>query len=186
MSSRSTSRAETTRRTRVISDEEIEEYNINLLPNEIQYQIIDQMSLDDLRKVFLAIEDPHVRKYAQYRGKKYIEWWNSDIRTLAVRGDIEAVQWVADQGADILDDQVIIAAAMSGNLELVQWLAYQGADILDDQVIRNAAGSGNLELVKWLADQGADILNVDVIRYAAESDNLDMVKWLADQGADIR
>ena len=157
MSSRSTSRAEPTRRTRVIPDEEVEEYNINLLPNEIQYQIIDQMSLDDLRKVFLAIEDPHVRKYAQYRGEKYVEWLNSDIRTLAKRGDIDAVQW----------------------------LAVQGADILDIWVIRYAAWSGNLELVKWLADQGADILNVDVIRYAAESDNLDMVKWLADQGAAI-
>ena len=27
------------------------------------------MSLDDLRKVFLAIEDPHVRNYAKYRGE---------------------------------------------------------------------------------------------------------------------
>ena len=129
MSSRSTSRAEPTRRTRVIPDEEVEEYNINLLPNEIQYQIIDQMSLDNLRKVFLAIEDPHVRKYAQYRGEKYVEWLNSDIRKLADQGDIEAVQWLADQGADILDYLVIKHAARSGNLELVKWLADQGADI---------------------------------------------------------
>ena len=112
---------------RVIPEEDVEEYNINLLPNEIQYQIIDQMSLDDLRKVFLAIEDPHVRKYAQYRGEKYFEWLNTDIRTLAKRGDIEAVQWLADQGADILDELVIRYAALSGNLELVQWLADQGS-----------------------------------------------------------
>ena len=117
----SSSRSRTTHWSRFITME-VEEYNINLLPNEIQYQIIDQMSLDDLRKVFLAIEDPHVRKYAQYRGEKYVEWLNSDIRTLAKRGDIDAVQWLADQGADILDIWVIRNAAESGNLELVKWL----------------------------------------------------------------
>ena len=36
MSSRSTSRAEPTHMTMVIPDEEVEEYNINLLSNEIQ------------------------------------------------------------------------------------------------------------------------------------------------------
>ena len=141
MSSRSTSRAETTRRTRVILEQDMEEYNINLLPNEIQYQIIDQMSLDDLRKVFLAIEDPHIRKYAQYRGEKYFEWLNRGIRTLAKRGDIDAVQWLAYQGADILDLWVISHAARRGNLELVKWLADQGAGILDERVIRAAAES---------------------------------------------
>ena len=148
---------------RVIPDEEIEEYNINLLPNEIQYQIIDQMSLDDLRKVFLAIEDPHVRKYAQYRGEKYVEWLNSNIRTLAERGDIDAVQWLADQGAYILNVWVIIYAAGSGNLELVKWLADQGADILDERVIEYAARSCNLDMVKWLVDRGADISDEWVI-----------------------
>ena len=124
MSSSSTSR--TTHWSRFIPME-VEEYNINLLPNEIQYQIIDQMSLDDLRKVFLAIEDPHVRKYAKYRGEKYVEWLNTNIRTLANRGDINAVQWLAGQGTDILDEWVIRYAAKSGNLELVQWLADQGS-----------------------------------------------------------
>ena len=156
---------------RLIPKQDVEEYNINLLPNEIQYQIIDQMSLDDLRKVFLAIEDPHVRKYAKYRGEKYVEWLNSDIRTLATRGDIEAVQWLAGQGADILDIWVIRYAAGSGNLDMVKWLADQGADILDIWVIRYAAGSGNLDMVKWLADQGADILDKWVIMYAALSGN---------------
>ena len=157
MSSRSTSRAGTTRRTRVIPDEEVEEYNINLLPNEIQYQIVDQMSLDDLRKVFLAIEDPHVRNRAKYRGEKYVEWLNSDIRTLAKRGDIDAVQWLAGQGANILNGLVISNAANSGNLDMVKWLADRAADILNVDVIRAATESGNLELVKWLADQGANI-----------------------------
>ena len=143
-------------RTRVIAPtittrtDEYEQYNINMLPNELQYEILNKLSLEELRKVFLAIEDPYVRSYARRLGEKLIIW-----EKLSKLADFEGVKWLHDQDVDILDPEVILEAEVSDNLEPLQWLHAQGADILVPEVISEAAGSGNLELVQWLRDQGA-------------------------------
>ena len=46
---------------------------------------------------------------------------------------------------------------------MVKWLADQGADILDEYVIGYAVRSGNLDMVKWLADQRVDIYKVNTL-----------------------
>lgn len=50
-------------------DDPTDQVDINLLPNELQYEIIDAMSLDELRAVFMFIQDPGVRSYAARRGE---------------------------------------------------------------------------------------------------------------------
>ena len=129
------------------------EININYLPNELQVEIINNLSLEELRRVFMSIEDLNVRAYTRMRGEKLSLWLNTPSYELAKAGDLEGLEWLAEQGVDISHEYVINNAANSGNLELVKWLADQGADISDIWVIRFAADSGNLELVKWLEDR---------------------------------
>ena len=97
------------------------EITINYLPNELQIEIINNLSLEDLRKVFMSIEDLNVRAYTRMRGEKLSLWLNTEPYKLAAAGDLEGLEWLADQGVDISGIWVIRYAAKSGNLELVKW-----------------------------------------------------------------
>ena len=138
--------------------DEYEQYNINMLPNELQYEILNGLSLEELRKVFLAIEDSYVRAYARRLGEKFVLWKKMGVRKLAAIGDLEGVKWLHAHGADILDPKVMENAAMSGNIEMVQWLHAKGANILTPYVNVCGVMSGNVELIQWLHSHGSNII----------------------------
>ena len=188
-----------------------EQCNINMLPNEIQYEILNVLSLEELRKVFSSIDDPHVRAYARRLGEKYTYWLHMGFEALANQGDLEGVKWLHARDVDIFDPGATRRATMccysdyselllpcidtsnpvviknekkNGNLEMLKFLL-SSMGISNPVVIKNAAKSGNLELVQWLHSRDVDISALEVIMYAARSGNLELVQWLHAQGADI-
>ena len=133
--------------------------NFQLLPLELKYKIAEYWSIAELDSVLVHYHQPldeHDTAFKNYliQLRDLYQWWlNLGISNVASVGDLDGVIWLATNGANILDIEVIRKAAWSGNLDLVQWLYEHGADITDEWVIINASESGNLELMKWLKEQ---------------------------------
>lgn len=167
--------------------EVFDEYNINTLPVELQYQILDQLSFSDLRKVYIAIEDERAKNYAKILVKRYIEGWsNTSAEDLAKKGDLDGIKWLTNQGTVFSDDEVIIInAAHSGNVELLDWLfSMYGVgydDVTSDEIVHIAVKNGDLKLLRWVIALRSDIFAVIDEYYlslVASSGNLELLKWL--------
>ena len=102
------------------------------------------------------------------------------IRTVAHRGHVGVVKWLATNGATDLDEAMRIAA-LNGHLNVVKWFAANGATDLD-QAMGGAAGKGHLDVVKWLAANGATDFQ-EAMFWPAVNGRLDVLKWLAANGA---
>lgn len=85
-------------------------------------------------------------------------------------------------------------AALKGNLEMVRFLSEQGADLLrgDNEnscALHNAAAQNHFEVVRFLVEQGVDINIQDdndttPMIFAVVHDNPEMISYLLEQGAD--
>ena len=78
----------------------------------------------------------------------------SDASTIAVhRGQLGALKWLKDAGP-CWDVQKYMEIAVSfGRLEIVQWIWAQGFS-LDAVTCMKAAGQGHLEVLQWLRENG--------------------------------
>jgi hypothetical protein len=85
---------------------------------------------------------------------------NQDLLRASVRGDVQAIRVLLEQGADIhfMKDVCLRNAAGEGRLEAVKLLLKHGADIhaKEDQAIRWASEKGFTEIVLLLLKHGAD------------------------------
>ena len=185
-------------RTTVTPTEVYDRYNINLLPNEMQYLILDQLELDELRKIYNLIVDPDVKRYVRELGT----YEAKGILQLALEGNLEGVKWLHKNGADISTEHnhhetthihmsgyyssVLYNAIRSGNIDLVEWLLDNGVDKVDNITLEFAADIGNMDIFMLLAQrEDLDIRHHEVANTAMYSRHYDLVKFLIDQGADV-
>jgi ankyrin repeat protein len=114
-----------------------------------------------------------------------------DIIEFAEVGNLEMIEYLVEQGADIheYDDEPLYSAAKNGNLDVIKYLVAQGADVnsCNSAALRAAAANGYLDMVKFLAEQGADIHanNGEALYLAACNGRFYVVKYLISQGANI-
>ena len=95
------------------------QYNINMLPNELQYEILDRLSLQELRKGFLYIKDPHVSAYARRLGENFA--YRKRIYESA-KDDPQLLKWLLGQGDYIFGPEARRYEEFSNSLPLILWL----------------------------------------------------------------
>ena len=131
---------------------------------------------------------------------------NSALYSAARRGSLEAVEWLASNGATALGTTVwwdgpyrrhrlgaVCEAACNGHLEIVKFLVANGGATNLDTAVYMAAFKGHLEVVQWLVANGATGLGQDPLllappmRYAVSTaacnGHLEIVKFLVANGA---
>lgn len=119
---------------------------------------------------------------------------------MAARGDLDVVQWLADQSRinvdtlEPLGSSPLMDAASGGHLDVIQWLVAHGANVNgpnghNHTPLDVAAETGHLDAVQWLVAHGANINELGyagtAVGYAAFSGHLDVVQWLATHGANV-
>jgi hypothetical protein len=103
----------------------------------------------------------------------------SGVVFAALNGRMSTVQLYLANGCPISNlSKVAAAAAESGNLELLQWFAEQGCPVDEPVTAAAAAGSGNVSMVSWLLTQGAAFESAEVVTAAATNGHLHMIKHL--------
>lgn len=98
-----------------------------------------------------------------------------------------------EQNAD--GDTVLKLFAMQGQMEAVKFLAESGAniDVVDNNgwsALMNASENGDLEMVKFLVESGADVNKTNIYGWSAlmsasENQHLEVVKFLVVNGTNI-
>ena len=85
-------------------------------------------------------------------------------------------------------------AAREGDLEMVELLVDNGANVNNYKPLHHASGKGHLEIVTYLVEHGANLnepdieIGVDVLsplHEAVRGGHFDVVEYLVEQGADI-
>ncbi|KAK0717813.1 ankyrin repeat-containing domain protein [Lasiosphaeria miniovina] len=181
-----------------------------------------KMELSDLRGLAEKLLDPT-------SGEAYVNWLNVSIPDTGVEknlygsafhremrrsahnlpqplywaaylGDVELVEWLIEQGADVCTVEgnlgsALGAAAYQGYSDVVECLLLHGADpnLANTEfgnVLQVAALGGSVKVVKQLLDAGAQLnaqggtYNTALIA-AASKENYDMVALLIKRGADL-
>jgi len=121
-----------------------------------------------------------------------------DALSLAVyNGDIESVQLLIENGADINRSHdnfsPIMIAVTTGSLEMTKLLTENGADVNDDTDKQTAlmyAVQNSITLTKYLVSKGAKVNETDSygttpLMYASEFGNVEIIKFLLSKGADV-
>lgn len=108
-------------------------------------------------------------------------------------GHVAAVQWLVEQGVDILarDDQgrnAVHIAAVAGHLEVVKWFRKHmgnshSRDASGSTVIFWAVLGGHLDVIQWLWRNGSDLAEKDdqgrtLLMGAVAAGHIHVVKWL--------
>ena len=106
-----------------IGKEKYDEHNINLLPNEIQYNIIDNLDFVILQNIMDFIMDPDVKNFALGR---YL-FLTTTISKLLEKGDLPEVKiylmYINHLGYNIqFEYEEYRAAVKSGNSQMINWL----------------------------------------------------------------
>ncbi len=124
-----------------------------------------------------------------------------DLHDAARAGDLDRVQKLAVQGADVnaravKDETPLMHAALAGQGDVVNYLLQRGAEI----DARNAYGltalhaavyAGHTDIAVLLVDKGAEIndtanrFEVSPLMLASEENHIETVKALLHRGADI-
>jgi ankyrin repeat protein len=127
--------------------------------------------------------------------------WAGSIHDAARTGDLEQLQKMVVQGADVNkkttnDETPLMLAALAGNGEIVNYLLQRGANI----DARNAAGmtsvhaaayAGHSDIVRLLAAKGGNLndasnrFGVTPLHVASEENHVATVKTLLDLRADV-
>jgi hypothetical protein len=103
----------------------------------------------------------------------------SGLELAALNGRMSTVQLYMANGCPIsCPSKVAAAAAGSGNLELLQWFAEQGCPVDEPATAAATAGSGNVSMISWLLTQGATFDTAKVVTAAAAKGHLHTIKHL--------
>ena len=135
------------------------------------------------------------------RGKGLLNAWGHQAMSPAARdNDIEVLEWLAAQGADINawndEGETPMFSAAGGNaVDAMEWLKAQGADInarheWGKTPMHRAAANNAVDAIRWLGVRGADINARDEYRHtpmhdAASANAVGAMESLKVQGADV-
>ena len=124
----------------------------------------------------------------------------SDLFDAANAGDLERVQELVKQGAEIdyigyNDRTPLYEAARNGHLKVVRYLVEQGADLEMFNIVECcpllvAAHRGHLDVVRYFLEVGANMEKADIngdtsLHWAARNNFLDVAKMLMTYGANL-
>jgi pyruvate/2-oxoglutarate dehydrogenase complex dihydrolipoamide acyltransferase (E2) component len=100
-------------------------------------------------------------------------------------GRTAAVQFLVANGLQLehVPDPTALVAR-TGNLPLLQWLQEQGYDVMHENPANEAARSGNVQMVVWLQSQGVEFQSSLFATAAAHGGSLPMLQHLISTGCD--
>ncbi|PNH01265.1 Ankyrin repeat domain-containing protein, partial [Tetrabaena socialis] len=102
----------------------------------------------------------------------------------AEAGNMEALQYVLDEGVEVpMDDDMMRCAARGGHVAVMELLHARGAP-MGEETVGAAAAAGHLPAVAWLVERlGADrALTKDVFAAAARAGSMELLGWLRVRG----
>ncbi|PNH04936.1 Ankyrin repeat domain-containing protein [Tetrabaena socialis] len=99
-------------------------------------------------------------------------------------GNVEALQYVLDQGAGVSIDMMWHAAAGGGHVAVLEVLHARGAVRMGEETVRTAAAAGHLPAVAWLVEKlGAGAaLTARLFAAAARAGSMELLVWLRARG----
>jgi ankyrin repeat protein len=113
------------------------------------------------------------------------------LRYSVIYNNIEVVQYLIQQGADIHagGDIMLTASAENNNIDMLMYLIKQGADIHanDDIILIAMAWHGHLDIIKYCIENGANILAHldDMLQLSAENGHLCVVEYCIGHSIDL-
>lgn len=132
-----------------------------------------------------------------------MESLNQQLLNAAVKGDLDAVEKLVSQGADInytdpWGNCAVFSAAWEGNIKALDLYFSLGASIEleDNNPLCNAAFNGQMESVKWLLEKGANpnfsfkktgenALHYTICKFSEIDERTEIVKSLVDAGTNV-
>ena len=98
----------------------------------------------------------------------------------AVKGNIEILEWLYEEGP-FLDIQAIgIKAIQSGQLDVLKWLRAKGWTLFGYET-KEAADSGRIDVMQWVLENGGK-LEEQTMTIAALKGHFGLVQWLRANG----
>ena len=169
----------------------LDQYNINLLPNEMQYLILDQLELEDLRKVYRSIADQDVRRYAGELAKQIYYYQKKGLNRLVLEGDLEGASMLLKSGEfRIVPSATLLFSVVAlGKIDMVELLINHGA-VMDSSATSVAITLGGPDYANTLLNL-AELKGIkfspdkDLMSVAIKSGDIDLVKRLIDLGGDV-
>ena len=95
----------------------------------------------------------------------------------AEKGCFEILEWMYNNGFQVIEHDAVSRAATGGHFEIVQWLVARNATY-DHAATNGAAKSGNLELLQWLVEKGCAINFREILNIASRNGRLPILEWL--------
>jgi hypothetical protein len=153
--------------------QEIKKMKITDLPGDI----LDNISffLPDRDLVQFLCASPHITISAYLRrDRQRAHWKRCGAEKLAIKGDLQGLQYLHGIGGSFTDD-VMDEAADNGHLAVVQFLHGVGAPFTS-YAMDVAAGNGHLAVVEFLHSVGAPF-TMNAMNNAAMDCHLDVVEF---------
>ena len=138
----------------------------NLLPSEIQIEILENLDLDlnELRVYYRAVKDPYVKNYIRDRGVYIMA--NADPLYLLTVKDFAALSWRKDNNIPLVDlgdyDEdflyLLVKLIATNNIDGIDWIYNNYPDINYEYYIQDtlpiALVNGYLDMADWLYNHG--------------------------------
>jgi hypothetical protein len=145
----------------------------------ISLQGLGQVDCSRIRYLDNFAADSRNPELVQWLVENGMQTTPSGLVLAALKGRMSTVQLYLANGCPISNhSKVAAAAAESGNLELLQWFAEQGCPVDEPATAAAAAGSGHVSVVSWLLTKGASFDCAEAVTAAAANGHLHIIKHL--------
>lgn len=165
--------------------------NFQNLPLEIQYEIAQHWSLEEVGSVLEHYRRPlneyekHFRRYLEYLQYKFKVWSASDLVDLVASEDLEAVRWKVEQL--LKSDPSRTANARRGvEFTFLNDVPAEEFSMIFSDAADMAIKKRSPQLFRLIYDSGIIFkYDVDLIRGAASRGDIEMVEMLYQYGFDL-
>ena len=121
-----------------------------------------------------------VMQWAHQQGYSVV-WGSNTCQRAAKYGQLQALQWLRENGCNWNED-TCSAAAQNGPLACLQWVRENGCDWNED-TCNVAARYGHLLILLWARENGCD-WNHNTCLFAAENGHLSCLQWATENSCD--
>jgi len=100
----------------------------------------------------------------------------------ALKGDIDALEWLSHHGFHIIGSDMACVAASQGHMDVLEWLHVRDPTV-DLALAADAAARANRwATVQWLCDRGCKLVDPGLCARAVGFKRLDMIEYLRAHG----
>ena len=150
-----------------------------------QYALLQYRLKEEKKRKYFLRAIKHFSLVKHFIEKGYLQM-DDALEYACVRGKIETVKWLIDQGVNlqIKGPVCLRLAGLNERLEIIDYLITRGLSLNDD-LLKDAAIYDNLKTAKYLIEKGANIhANDDIaLRMAVDYASIEMVELLLRAGA---